>query len=292
MNSTSSKILKSILLFFILGFCASFYVLYDLPGALENNSPLISPDAIEQSWSVFLTHGAVIVLTLLLGLAYVVIASQNKGEKEIIEKIVYVEKKDEEVVYKKEEEDLQKVDRDKIDAIIGSIKSKKTDQTKYNSIISELCEKLEASQGILYLAHKNGPKRSLKMSSAFAFSIPDSEELVYEFGEGLPGQAAKEAKTKKIEEIPEEYMAIQSGLGEALPKQILLQPISKDNNVVGLVELASFKEFTSHDEIIIKGVTDFVGNEIISKEKEVDTEPKTKKKKPTSTKPKDGSKKN
>ena len=268
MNSINSKILKPLILLFVIGLVASLYFLYEFPTALESSSPLITPDAINEASSVILKLSAILIITLLLGLTYIVISAQNKTEKEVVEKIVYIDKTKQENSGNQDEEALTKIDKIKIDEIITAVKNKKSLQTKYDAIINELCKKLEASQGIFYTVTKSGNKKSIGIASTFAHSMPESTELKYEFGEGLVGQAAKEAKAMRINEIPEDYMPIVSGLGNALPKYLLIQPIIIDQHVEALVELASFREFTGHDESVISEVIKFVSTEVLQIENE------------------------
>ncbi len=262
MDSSSSKILKLLLVIYIIGIIVSLYFIYILPSSLESSSLLISPEAIEEAYPTLLKVNAIVIVTLLIGLTHVVISSQNKARKEVIEKVVYVEKKSDENIKNEDEETLNKNDKEKIEEIIANVKSKKTLQSKQNAIINEICNKLEASQGIFYVAKESGNKKVLQMASSFAYSLRDSSELIYEFGEGLAGQAAKQAKTMKVNEIPEDYMEIVSGLGNAQPKYLLLQPVMVDNDVEALIELASFKEFTHHDERVISEVVNFLGSDL------------------------------
>jgi len=63
-------------------------------------------------------------------------------------------------------------------------------------------------------------------------------------GEGLVGQAALEKQTIIIEEVPEEYMQVQSGLGHTKPRNIIVLPFVYEDKVRGVIEIGSFKEFT------------------------------------------------
>ncbi len=262
MDSVSNKILKPILFLFILGVIASLYFLYDLPYALESSSSLISPEAAKQASPTLIKLSAVIIVTLIFGIAHAIISTQKKNKKEVIEKVVYIDKNKNDDISAKEENESVELDSNKIDDIINTVKSKKSIQTKYDAVISGLCNKLEASHGILYTSQKSGTKQSINMVSSFAFSSPDNSEISYEFGEGLVGQVAKEMKTMRVNEVPEDYIPISSGLGNAMPKYLLFHPIVINKKVEAVVELASFKEFTKNDEKIINEVIEFANNNL------------------------------
>ena len=58
-------------------------------------------------------------------------------------------------------------------------------------------------------------------------------------GEGLVGQAAVEAKPILVEDVPADYIKISSGLGEAPPRNIIVLPVIFEDQVLGVIELAS-----------------------------------------------------
>jgi hypothetical protein len=63
-----------------------------------------------------------------------------------------------------------------------------------NKILSAVCKEFEASQGAIYKVVEEDGKRLIELISSFAYPIADSKKIVFEFGEGLVGQAAKEGK--------------------------------------------------------------------------------------------------
>jgi putative methionine-R-sulfoxide reductase with GAF domain len=64
--------------------------------------------------------------------------------------------------------------------------------------------------------------------------------LSYEFGEGLIGQSAAGARTLYVDDIPEGYIKIISGLGSASPKYLLIVPMKQQDHATGVLEIASF----------------------------------------------------
>jgi len=72
--------------------------------------------------------------------------------------------------------------------------------------------------------------------------------LVYEFGEGLAGQVAKEGKSINITNVPQGYITVLSGLGSASPNALAIVPVQSADQVVGVLEVASFRPFSRSDE--------------------------------------------
>src|SRR4029079_12152006 len=67
---------------------------------------------------------------------------------------------------------------------------------------------------------------------------------VWRFGEGLVGQAALEGKRIVLNKVPADYIQITSALGEGPPNSIVVVPILFENEVKGVIELASFERFS------------------------------------------------
>lgn len=122
-------------------------------------------------------------------------------------------------------------------------------QTKLNPAdawLSAIGKKLPIVQGVFYQV-SNGV---FEAKGLYAYV---NEELPTPFktGETLPGQIAKEQKLVIIDNIPEDYLRIESGLGASKPASLLLAPVSVKNQTIAVIELASFEAFTPwHKEVM------------------------------------------
>lgn len=118
-------------------------------------------------------------------------------------------------------------------------------------IITNLVKKLNANQGgIFLLKNLNKPteneeesEKILEMVACYAYDRPKMMRKTVKVGEGLIGQSFQEADILNIREIPQNYMHITSGLGEANPNNILIVPLRTNEITLGVVELASFEYF-------------------------------------------------
>ncbi|MGP4003881.1 HAMP domain-containing protein [Streptomyces sp. 8N706] len=72
---------------------------------------------------------------------------------------------------------------------------------------------------------------------------------------GLIGQAALEKKRILVESAPPDYITIESGLGSSPPASIVILPILFEDQVLGVIELASFSRF---NEIHLAFIDQFV----------------------------------
>ena len=114
-------------------------------------------------------------------------------------------------------------------------------------VITFIASYLEIQIGMFYLFEdkKGEQKAHLKMIASYAYTHRKGINSEIKLGEGIVGQSALEQKTILITQIPDDYYArIQSGLGNALPRNVLVQPFMYENTLVGMIEIASFKTLT------------------------------------------------
>ncbi|HEX8529843.1 MAG TPA: GAF domain-containing protein, partial [Cytophagales bacterium] len=78
------------------------------------------------------------------------------------------------------------------------------------------------------------------------------EQKVYP-GEGLTGQSWQEGELIYMTDVPDHYVQITSGLGEANPRSILIVPLKVNEQIYGIVEMASFNAFAPYQiEFVVK----------------------------------------
>lgn len=117
-----------------------------------------------------------------------------------------------------------------------------------DSIISTLANYTGSNQGGLYLLNDADEKdHHLELVSLFAFDVKKHESRRIKIGEGILGQAFLEKQTTYLKNIPAEYIRITSGLGEASPSSLLVVPLKIDQDVFGVIELASFNDYKEHE---------------------------------------------
>jgi GAF domain-containing protein len=116
------------------------------------------------------------------------------------------------------------------------------------ALLKELVNYTEADAGALFITREeeSGEDKFLEISGSYAFDREKYLHRSFRFGEGLTGRAAVEREHIYISDLPPEYMKIRSGLGEDVPSSVLLVPVLLDNNVLGVIELASLGEIPVH----------------------------------------------
>lgn len=114
-----------------------------------------------------------------------------------------------------------------------------------NKLINKLAKIVGASYGAIYFVDRNDQSGRLIRIAAYAASrnVESREEV--DLGEGLLGQCALTQETILIDDLPENYIKINSGLGEEVPNSLLIMPAVFKKKVRAVIELASFAQFTS-----------------------------------------------
>ena len=129
-------------------------------------------------------------------------------------------------------------------------------QELYNQIVSQLAKYLNANQVALFLINKKSEHEAeICLEACYAYQRKKFIQRVFWMGEGLVGQSIMEKNTIFMTNVPQYYTRITSGLGEATPGCILITPLLDDNNVVGALELASFRKFTSSEITFVESLS-------------------------------------
>ncbi len=117
-------------------------------------------------------------------------------------------------------------------------------ETVAQMIMSDLTPLVSAHHGVFYVSEIVGEETYLKLLSSYAYVQRKNVSNRWRIAEGLVGQAAFEKKPIILNNVPMDYIKITSGLGEGTPLNIAVLPVLFENNVMAVVELASFSRFS------------------------------------------------
>src|SRR5437867_3565175 len=142
----------------------------------------------------------------------------------------------------------------------GMLQGQRDMTTVANMILSDLAPLVDAQQGVFYV---NRPQEEgqplMKLLGGYAFS--NRKHLANEFGrgEGLVGQCVVEKKRILLTNVPNDYIYINSGLGEASPLNIIVLPVLFEEEVKAVIELASFNSFSEIHMTFLNTLTESIG---------------------------------
>jgi PAS domain S-box-containing protein len=138
-----------------------------------------------------------------------------------------------------------------------------------DNIISNLVRYVGANQGALFIIEGNTENASedeqyMEMAAVYAWDKKKFLEKKIYKGDGLAGQAWLEGDTIYLTEVPDDYVNITSGLGEANPRSVLIVPLKVNEELHGVVEIASFREYEDFEIEFIERVCESIASTISS----------------------------
>ena len=111
-------------------------------------------------------------------------------------------------------------------------------------IIQNLVKYLDANQGGIFIVNED--ENVLDLMSVYAFDRDKFTQTKIKLGEGLVGQCWQERESIYLTDIPFNFMEIKSGLGGATPKSVLITPLIVNEQIFGVIEIASFNELEDY----------------------------------------------
>ncbi|MEK3880643.1 response regulator [Paenibacillus sp. FSL M7-0420] len=121
-------------------------------------------------------------------------------------------------------------------------------RTASRVFIGRLATAVGGSYGAIYL--KQGGQ--LNFAAGYAFDDASGQQESIPLGSGLVGQCALDQQMIVLQDLPENYIKVRSGLGEAAPSSLIIVPIKHEQEVVAVMELAALSPFNSKEMQLIE----------------------------------------
>lgn len=123
------------------------------------------------------------------------------------------------------------------------------------AVLNTLCAYIQAQVGLAYASFADN---RLAFFSAYAVDDIHNIPKQVSFGEGQLGLAATQKQTIILNDVPNDYLKIKTGMGDAAPKQIIIVPLIHNEVVEGVMELASLKAFSENSVELLKQVSNAI----------------------------------
>jgi signal transduction histidine kinase len=144
---------------------------------------------------------------------------------------------------------------------------------KHSHDLKELCVEfnrhlvkyLNANQSGLYIIQQDEQNEPyLEMKACYAFNRKKYLTNKVLLGEGLLGQAVLEKDYIYLTDLPEDFVKIESGLGDANPTCFFINPLISNDEVQGAIEIASFNKLKTYEIEFIKKICENFASSITS----------------------------
>ncbi len=135
-------------------------------------------------------------------------------------------------------------------AKFGEVMRRNTEnlQNLSKEVIRNLIEYVNAVQGGFYIYNnENQNNVFLELTAYYAFGKEKIANQQINLHEGLIGTCAVERNKFYFEEIPDNYIYMTSGFGQAKPKSLIILPLTIDKIVYGVIELSSLNPLKDYE---------------------------------------------
>lgn len=140
-----------------------------------------------------------------------------------------------------EEEKRRKWASDGISQVAEILRTNEESNFIFEKLTSFVAKYLKINQTALFITEEFESRTVLKLKSTFAYDRKKYLEKSIEIGEGLVGQCYLEKEPIILKEVPDQYVHITSGLGQANASYVAIIPLKIEQKIEGILELASFK---------------------------------------------------
>lgn len=129
------------------------------------------------------------------------------------------------------------------------------------TVLDFLAGYINAAVGALYVREtENGMLR--RVATYGVGKDVDTEQQTFAYGESLVEQALFSRRPLQLDDVPDNYLKISTGLGSASPRHIVLFPSSHDGTPNGVVELGFLQAPTPRDLEFLQTVSGNIGTTI------------------------------
>ena len=152
-------------------------------------------------------------------------------------------------------------------ATLGDILRKNTDniETLTSELIREIVRYTDSNQGgIFLLEHDEQENPFLQLSACYVYERKRFVNKRIEIGDTLVGQCFLEKEIILMTQVPKDYVKITSGLGLATPTCVIIVPLISNDEITGVMELASFTPFNQGQIEFLKKASEAIAASLVS----------------------------
>ncbi|HAA14017.1 MAG TPA: hypothetical protein DCE41_20930 [Cytophagales bacterium] len=186
------------------------------------------------------------------------------NEKKLQENLIQIKKS-------QEEERVRQWINEGMTMVTNILRKSADSQEIFDELMSFIVGYTQSNQGAVFTTEQldeqtvdaNGESELfLVLRSTYAYDKKKYLERKIGIGEGLVGQVYLEKEEYFLTEIPENYVNISSGLGDARPRSIFIIPLVNNDEVEGVLELAAFKVYDEQEREFLKNSAEIIASHV------------------------------
>lgn len=127
-------------------------------------------------------------------------------------------------------------------------------------VIKAITLYMEAHMGGIYLA--TADDKAVELVSYIGFTKEKYNKKIIGPGDGVVGRCIQEKETIFINDIPDDFDKIGSGLGSSLPRAALVVPLISNRTLVGVMEIASVNDIFSYQIAFVERIAETIASTI------------------------------
>ena len=126
------------------------------------------------------------------------------------------------------------------------------------AMLEFLGQYLGAAVAALYVRDKD--TGTLRRAASYGYTLESVQATQhFQSGESLVGQAALERRPLFLQDVPDDYVKVVSGLGMSPPKNLVVLPIENDGVVNGVIELGFVRALVERDHELLQLIAGGMG---------------------------------
>ncbi len=142
-------------------------------------------------------------------------------------------------------------------SIQSELQSATSQEDLARRFLTSLAPLLNVGHAVFYLHEPN--HQHLRLLAAYAFHERKRLKQTFTLGHGLVGQCALERKPIVITNPPEDYIHIRTSLADTVPRAISALPVVHNDQLMAVVELATFDSFGPDQEALLESLMPILG---------------------------------
>lgn len=129
---------------------------------------------------------------------------------------------------------------------------------EFSGVLNHLANQMGAIQVALYKVEIERDKRVLRLH-AHAGYVPRPDQHTLDAEGSMAQRVMLSEAPLHITDVPRQYLQISSALMQGPPMELMLAPVKHNNNVLGVLEMATFRHFNEQMQAALAQISENVG---------------------------------